>query len=69
MSDRNGYGSQLNLEEIARNHHRIIKKLEEIKVKISDLKQAKKELLNLIKLTETEIISGLVLLEDSSDSE
>lgn len=65
MSQANGFSSAHNFDNLLRKQHQIIKKLEELKVKITDLKQAKKELMLLVKNFQEEIISGVVLLEDS----
>lgn len=62
MSDRNGYNtSAQNFDLVIKKQGKILKKLEEIKIKITDLKQAKKELLSLIHDMRDEIVNGLVL--------
>lgn len=66
MSDRNGYNnSAQNFNSIIQKQSQILKKLEELKIKITDLKQAKRELLALIKNFQEDIVHGLFLLEDS----
>lgn len=54
---------------LIRKHSQIIKKLDEIKIKIADLNQAKRELEILIKGIEQETRRKVEIVEVSSDSD
>lgn len=63
LTDNNSF------EKLVERQHKLIKKLDEIKVKVADLKVAKRELLLLTKNIENEILQGVALLEIESDDE
>lgn len=66
MNNHNSYPCAITI--LIRKLQLVVKKLDEIKVKLEDLKEAKKELADLCRGFESEILhSGLV--EDSSDDE
>lgn len=65
----NGFSRAHDFEDVIQRLRKVIKKLEEIKIKVGDLRIAKKELFDLIKNLREEILSGLIVLEDSSDSD
>lgn len=65
----NGNREQDVFGQLIQRQRSIIKKLEEIKVKIADLKQARNELKELIKDNSERITQGLMIIDISSDSD
>lgn len=66
---QNGQSVRDPLEHIVLRITRISKKIDELRIKIIDLKQAKKELNELIRNFEHQVLHAIVASEVSSDSE
>lgn len=56
-------------DELIKRQCRIVKLLQEIKIKIADVKECRRELAKLIKDIEDDIISALIVIDVTSDSE